>query len=426
MEQYLINYLKNVTDDFLTKKYLDFFKVELDWFIYNFGDHITPRYKRKKKDSYKVKLYHQLQCFNAVYGVITQTKNRKNVLSSVSFTNKNILADLDINPISSIFQPVGRKQILGDKEALRLIRHKENIISNGCFFDLYNRDFYKDWEHYEERLISVYEKYDLHGLFLYTDQYFESKYLIDIFKHLNRPSFVFSHGLPGVYSLDVDNRSDYLMVWGERIKQNYIDAGFCSDKIVVVGNSKYLHVNKENNIRNSFDDILIIPCASLAWHQDKWGTPDLLDRSMVVLYLYQVQQVLLKIGVNHARFRPHPSIDKDWVYRFLDQHFYYKDNECIESSLRKSSLVIGSTSTVFLEALMCGVNYLIYEPNLDGKNILRLKLVPPFDYSEPNLEIASTEEELESLLRDKYLVDTRILDGYIQPLDLSLLKSLIR
>lgn len=336
-----------------------------------------------------------------------------------------MLHDLGLNTISSIFQPVGLKQILGDRNSIHFLRHKAKIIAKGVFNELYNEDMYSYLESLKIEIVEEYKLYNFKALLLYTDQYFESKYLIDIFKVLKKPSFIFSHGLPGIYSLEVDNRSDYLMVWGEKIKQNYINAGFDPNKIVVTGNPKYTCVNKVENLRNTLGDILVIPCSSLLWHQDTWGNPQLIDRSMVVLYLYEVQRVLLKLGIKRARFRPHPSINRNWVYGFLDHNFYIMDNDKLTKSLLKSTLVIGATSTVFLEALMLGVNYLIYEPQEDNKNIMRCKTVSPFDGSDPEVNVIYTEQELEYAIRNKYQVNVNILDGYMEPLNLMALKNII-
>jgi hypothetical protein len=262
-------------------------------------------------------------------------------------------------------------------------------------------------------------------LFLYTDQYFESKYLIEIFKILKKPSFIFSHGLPAIYSLEVDNRSDYLMVWGERMKQNYVNIGFDSNKIFVVGNARYIKIKKTQKLRNTLDNVLIIPCSSLLWHQNEWNTPTLIDRSMIILYLYEVQHVLEGLGVKHARYRPHPSINSKWVNGFIDNNFYQTDKDSLNVSLGKSSLVIGAASTVFLEALMFGVNYIVYEPSENGVNMMRGRLIPPFDGSE-GVEIARSKSKLKYLIKNNYQVNIDVLDGYMKPLDLSILTSIIQ
>ena len=111
MEEYLINYLKVSTNDCLVKKYVDLFKVELDWFIYNYGEHVSSSYKRDCKLSLKSRLYRQLQIINTLLNKPINSKVHSNVLSSVYFADSQLLLSLGYNPISSIFQPVGLKNI---------------------------------------------------------------------------------------------------------------------------------------------------------------------------------------------------------------------------------------------------------------------------------------------------------------------------
>ena len=96
-----------------------------------------------------------------------------------------------------------------------------------------------------------------------TDEYFINKYHLEIFKKINKPSFIFSHGLPGIYSKNVDNKSDYLLVWGEQIKLNYIKYGFDPNKIYVVGNPKYPLFPNKIKLRNTLKDVLVFTSSSL-------------------------------------------------------------------------------------------------------------------------------------------------------------------
>jgi len=425
MDRYLIKYLKDTADNALMEKYLDYFKVTLDQFIYDYGDHV---YSTHQKIQF-LKIFSGLKrSINVLFGSIKQYSDKQNVLSSVSsLANNNILFNLGFNPISSILEPVGNSQILGNSDIINLIKNKRKYLFNGTFNNIFNQFFFAKWEEIKTKIVKDYQNYDFRALFLNTDENFESKYLIEIFRILDRPSMIFSHGLPGIYSAEIDNRSDFLMVWGDKIKQNYINVGFNSDKIFVVGNPKYQSYTKERVLKNTIEHILVVPPASFLFHQHTFGEPILMDRSMGILYLYKVQKVLENLGITHARFRPHPSIAKEWIYGFLDQKFYKMDEDKLKDSCLKSTLIIGATSTVFLEALMFGVNYIVFEPKFrDGKNILRCDLVPPFDCSEANLEIATSEEELEYLIRNKYLVDIKILDEYMKPLDLSILKKIIK
>lgn len=428
MEQYLINYLYEHADNPNVSKYIDFLKIELDWFIYDYGEHLSYTHSRNRKYSLKIRLYKKMQILSALYGHFKVEENSKNILSCVgSRVFMNPLLEMGYNPISTILQPVGLKQIIGSKEMLNLLNYKDKKISSGKFVDIYNEAFFEQIEACCYSLLSLCNKYNFLGLLLYTDQYLESKLLLDVFKKIDRPSFVFSHGLPGIYSLAVDNRSDYLMVWGEKIKCNYVNAGFDKNKIYVVGNSKYDKVLVPRSLRNSYDsDVLVIPVSSSWTHQHNWQRPLLVDRSMIVLYLYSVQNVLQSLGVKHARFRPHPSINGQWVYGFLDNDFYSIDADNLDESLGKASLVIGATSSVFLEAIMNGVNYIVYEPHDGEDTLLRSTLVPPFDGSDEKVQIAKNEDELKYMLQNHYQVNPTILEDYMQPLDLSILNQLLK
>lgn len=428
MQRYLIGYLKDISNDELTKKYIDFFKFELDWFIYNYGEHVSKTHIRKPILPIRRKIIFEIQKTISLLSNLKISKNTINILSGVNFAKDVSFDGYNFNFYSSIFQPIGKSQIIGNKESLLIIKDIQKALDyDGQFTDIYNRKLFERMEDNQKIIIEQFKKLNLQALFLAHDQYYSSKYLIDIFKKIDKPSFVFSHGLPAIYSPEVDNKTDYLMVWGEKIRKNYIKAGFDESKIKVVGNTKYNNISISNNLRNSFDDILIMPTSSIVSHQYDWDeTPTLIDRSMIILYLYQIKSVLEKFGVKKVRVRPHPSIKKEWVYGFLNKDFFEMDTIPFNESLRKSSLVIGATSTSFLEALASGVNYIIYEPlDEDKKGINRTLIVPPFDGSEPNLEIAKTADELEYLLKNKYISNEWDFNGYIQPLNLSVLKELI-
>lgn len=76
---------------------------------------------------------------------------------------------------------------------------------------------------------------------------------------------------------------------------------------------------------------------------------------------------------------------------------------------------------------MEGVNYLLYDPVDDnGISLCNSKSVPPFDGSVPDLSIARTERELEYMLKNRYQTTPTVLEGYMRPLDLSVLKEVIQ
>jgi hypothetical protein len=164
----------------------------------------------------------------------------------------------------------------------------------------------------------------------------------------------------------------------------------------------------------------------VTWHQHEYNNTVVNDASMVVLYLYKVQKVLLRLGIKSARYRPHPSINKKWIQSFLDPDFYELDTEVLATSLNKSSLVIGANSTVVLEALMQGVNYIAFDPKDEhGVNMSGYTSVPPFDGTEEKLMMAKDEAELEKMVKANAMTDYALVHDFIQDFDLTPLKDII-
>jgi len=425
MDKYLIKYLRDNADNSILKKYIHFFKIELDWHIYNGDINISRTYHRNyKNESLRYKVSKVLQFYNALFCKDTSDPKKINILSTVYF-GKNGLENLGFNEVYPVWQPLGRKNVFGDIKTIKWDLKVKDAIRCNDFNSFLDLDFVESLELFQQHLIDEYRKKDFRGLLLNTDQYFHSKYFIDIFNKLDRPTMVFSHGLPGVYSADVDNSSDYLMVWGEKIKQNYINAGFNPSKIKVTGSPKFKNLAKYKELRSDLKDILVIP-TSIVWHQNEYDNTIVIDKSAVILYLYKVQKVLKSIGVKRSRYRVHPSINKQWVHKFLDNSFYIQDNENLNDSLNRSSLVIGSTSTVLLEALIAGVNYIVFEPMKNNITMLGCKPVPPFDGSEEKVMLCRTEHELEKMLKDNARTDYTLVNDYIEEFDLSVLKDIIK
>jgi len=247
---------------------------------------------------------------------------------------------------------------------------------------------------------------------------------IKVFKEIQKPSFLFSHGLPARYSSIADDRTDYLIVWGEKIKQHYIANGYSSNKIYVSGHP-YYQALKKKELRFSLNNILVItkPLPGTQPYNDR---SIYFDRGNLILYLYSIQTVLRKFGIKSVRFRPHPSENGLWYLQYIDTDFYQLDNDNLIDSLNKSYLIIGSTSTVILEAIYYGVNYVVYEPAINGVTLNGLPVVPPFDGTDSRLPVAKNEDELYSIIKDKITVDISIWNDYIKtPFDISFIKTLI-
>jgi 3D (Asp-Asp-Asp) domain-containing protein len=429
MDSYLIKYLRDNSENELSKKYIDFLKVELDCILYISETIMSKSYHRDRITSLENRLKKNYQYTNALLCVHNRKESsNKKVLSTLKLQQKDIssLSKLGYDFFSPIWHPLRKKNIFGDFKTLKWHKNIQKKLKTNDFHSFLEPEFHNELEVFQEHLLTAYTKQDFRALFLYTDQYFYSKYSIDIFKKMNRPSFVFSHGMPGIYSLEVDNRSDYLMVWSEKIKQNYINAGFESSKVKVVGNPNYQRVAKHKIIRSDLSNVLVIPLTSAVWVQHEYDKTVVTDNGATILYLYKVQTVLKKLGVKKARYRPHPTMNKQWVHSFLDQDFYTCDTENFNDSLNRSSLVIGTNSTLVLESLIHGVNYILFDPkNENGINMSGHKSVPPFDGSEEKLVVVNTEDDLFNALKNNALTNYDLVNDYIQDYDLSVLKELI-
>jgi hypothetical protein len=268
-----------------------------------------------------------------------------------------------------------------------------------------------------------YSSANIAALIVPNDQSFFELLNILIFRDIKKPSFIFLHGLPCRYNIYDENQTDYLIVWGEKIKEHYTDVGFDPKKIFVSGHP-YYKPKQKTILRNSLENILIITKSTEgAQYRDKVR---IADRGNLVLYLYSIQNVLQKIGVKHVRLRPHPSESSAWYFQFLDKNFFRLDALELSKSLDQSSLVIGPTSSVLLQSLYHDVNYLIYEPTINNLNLIGFSLVPPFDGSNKKVPAAQNEQELSELLKDKISIDPSVINDYIQtPFDISFIKRLI-
>ena len=341
MENYLLKYLYERADNPRVKKNLDYFKVNLDGRIYAYGDNMNPYYPEPQKQS----LYCVLKDIKTILNTKTAKHNRggeNNVLSLVRIPD-SVPEKYGLNIIGSILSPASKRcvktpQLIKDYFAISTITRRYD----------YNRflseELCNEIERIKRDLIEEYKKYNFKAIFVGNGEPFINKLHIDVSKELNIPSFIFLHGIPGIYNLDTEKRADYLLVWGEQIKLNYENVGFDKERIFVTGSPKVQY--KENHsLRHSLEDVLVTTSSSVEWSPFGWDYSNFPfnDRSLIVLYCYFVQDALLQLGVKKARLRLHPSVGKNWINHFIDNSFYKIDDEPLQQSLGRSSLEIGPT-----------------------------------------------------------------------------------
>lgn len=263
---------------------------------------------------------------------------------------------------------------------------------------------------FSERLSSYFAVSGTRALIVPNDMNIFENLAIQACRRAGVRTMVALHGLPGRYNRFDDNRADFLLVWGEAIKRNYVRAGVPETKILVTGHPRY-DGKPPARLRNTLDSVLVL-AQSVPGGQfsDKFRS---FHRQGMIAYLYQVQSALKSRGILQARLRPHPSDNPDWFKKFIDNGFYTLDTRPLAQALADSSLVVGPVSTVFLEALQSGVNYLVYEPGTPEVDTVGLERIPPFDRSDPRLTVCYTVPELKDALAILRPVDTSILRDYL-------------
>jgi hypothetical protein len=426
---YLLNYIQEISD--IDDELLDSLRFELDQNIYHYG----AQFRHPKENRNPVrKLYDahfywdQLKYIHVLYRSLLHKQLPKNdhslnIISNAYFSTNDELRKLGFEVCCPLWNISYEETLVADWDCFKACTSVKKSILGSNFKDIIDSKFLEKIKQLKNILREYFIKHRISALIVPNDISFFENLSIRIFKEIHRPSFLFLHGLPGRYNIVDDNRADYLVVWGEKIKDQYVKSGFDSKKIFISGHPFY-KTPADRNLRFSLESILIITKGmNGAQHSDgvRLG-----DRGNMILYLYIVESVLKRMGVKNVRLRLHPSENSNWYFRFLDNEFYKIDDEDLGTSLSRSTLVIGPTSTVFLEALYYGVNYVCFEPSIEDIDLLNFPLVPPFDGSDERVPVARNEEELENIIKSNVLVNLEVFDDYIKtPFDLSFIKTMI-
>ena len=424
---YLIDYIKENFN--IEQSILESIKYELDQHIYYYGKQFKyPKEKQKdfagkiSKERIKKTLEYCIALASYLFGS-NLNNSKKNILSNAYFSINHELSKLNFNVYRPLWS-IGRDfNVLSNQKILREVQYFKGSFEKGSFIDFISHEFVGKIHLFKSTLKQYFIDSDIGAIFVPNDMGFFENVSINIFRQINRPSFIFLHGLPGRYNNIDDNKTDYLIVWGEKIKEHYVHAGIDKDKILVSGHPYYKKLNFKNLSFNLDAPLIITKSMNGAQHND--GVR-LTDRGNLILYLYMIQSVLSKFGVKRVRFRPHPSENSEWYLKFIDNDFFQVDQDSLPTSLGKSTIVIGPTSTVFLESIYHGVSYICFEPSKNDIDLINFKLVPPFDGSDERLPVAKNEEQFEQLIKDKAKVDVSIFNDYIKtPFDLNFVKTII-
>jgi hypothetical protein len=354
---------------------VDSLQYEANSYMYHYGDHFN--FKKKY-------IYNNLKSFiskNVLYYFIRFffgkkiNKNKKNVLSNAYFDISSYLK-VTLNVIDVPWGNNINSIIIFNLKLNILTKKIQKIFGQKSLKKILDKSFYDLVYQYKIDFKNHLIKNEIKALIFSIDITFFESISISCAKELGIPTFLFLHGLPARYNHIDDNRTDYLIVWGNAIKDNYISHGVSSDKIFVSGHPIYSKI-KSKTLRSSLDNILVLTKAMC-------GTPHsdmvrLMDRSNSLYYLDLIKDILISFGVKNARLRCHPAENPDFYEKHLKNNFFIIDLLPLDKSLEKSTLLIGPSSTMVLDAIIFGVNYILFDPLIDGKTLTGFDIVPPFD-----------------------------------------------
>jgi len=412
----LIKYLgdKNKID----KRTIDSLNYELNKYIYYFGNHFRYPLEAHKKNPV-------IYLKQILYGILHESfhnLNEKNtIVSNAYFFLNRELENIGYRVVKPKWHNNGIRFV--NSKLQKEINYFKKSFFKKNFYSFFQKEFIDRLDNLKSVLKEYYST-NSSGLFVPNDMSFFENFSLQIFNDLHKPNFVFLHGLPGRYNTIDDNRAQYLIVWGNKIKENYINVGVDEKKIFVAGHPYYKKfIQKE--LKFDLSNILILT-KSVNGAPIITNDNILSDRSNSVLYLYSVQTVLEKLNVKKVRFRPHPSESPNWYFKFIDTDFYVLDNKSFPKAIQESSLVIGPTSTTILESTYYGVNYVIYELAQNNIDLTNYKLAPPFDGSDSRIPVAKSEDDLFRIIKNKEKVNSDFFYDYIQtPFDISFIKNII-
>ena len=242
---------------------------------------------------------------------------------------------------------------------------------------------------------------------------------IDACKEIGVPTGVFLHGLPARYNFNDNYRPDYLFVWGPKIKENFENIGIPS-KILVVGHPT---LSQYRVVKKSSENILVLTQA-INFTSCSQGYL-MSDPGLTIQYIYAVENVLKSLGYTHAILRPHPSESLKWYEQRMDREFYSLDTKPLNETLSNVKFIVGSISTVVLNAVYSDIPYYVYIINpLTNKNTI--PTVNPFS-SGSAMPVSFTEEELIENIKNSHKATKEHFDGYMKDsFDISQITKLIK
>lgn len=390
--------------------------------IYGMGEHFSWRPGYSWKNYYSRKLALLLQKFKPA-----QASPQGGVVFSNAYHNFNT----ELEKLGhTLFHPPWHDPLIaryapGSLTIAARCHELRKEIAQKSVTELLAEDFFAKVRAFRPELKEYYAQMKTAAVIFPTDVCFFESMTISILKELKIPSMVFTHGLPAGYTEAENKSTDYLIVWGEEIKKNYVAQGVSADKVFVAGHPAYPQLPR-HSLKSDLSRVLVLGQSVNSAFVKKVRLP---DTSNLILYTEMVKEVLKSKGVKSAVLRPHPSMNKAFYRQLIDSNFYQLDeNPSLGQSLAQSSLVIGPVSTSLIDAYMSGVNYFVFMPEVEGMDLVNYPLSPTFDRAHAaDFLTAHNSTELAALIEKNPQQSFEKMQTLIRPqLDLSFMNKLLR
>ena len=394
-----MNYLDILMDQNENYKLLEY---EFSQKLYYFGDHFKhPNEVNKKTRAFKNFI------LNSIHLPIP--KFHEKVIQSNTYIG---FPGLNQRKDTKVIKPLWQNKLINNPSGS--LKRIKTFLYNPDLSYIYREKFSEDYlsiidffyNYYDKNIKSVIVPYDL--------PFFE-RLTLKIFNDLKRPNAVFLHGLPARYNNIDDNRAEKLFVWGEAIKRNYVNSGNDGASIVVVGHPRYsLLKSKSLKKMKNPKTALVLTKAVAGGKSNSCNFISRVDRNQSLIYLDKIKKALKNFAFNKVVLRPHPSESIDWYSSKIDLDFFTLDKLPLNQSIHNVDIVIGPSSTVLLDSVLAGKNYVVFEPcDQNGNDILGYPIVDPFNDKNSGLIISNTTEELCDTISSEMQIEHDCLFDYV-------------
>ena len=363
----------NIVSTSLNEEKYDLLLTNVNSILFDYGDHHSSNNKtvKKKLVEKKTNILFFLEYIKNILGL--SKKHQKSIIS-------NAYVPINLNDTTTLLPPWTysiRRSTYFSVEMASIIRKINIELNKRSIKVLLSGSFKQLVNDFEAELSRMFAAKKIDALIVANDLSFFENLSIKIAKRNKIPTFVNLHGLPARYNNIDDNRADYLVVWGNGIKKMYVENGVSENKILTMKHPVYSDF-EALDLESNLENVLVLtkaingtPCSSTELI--------LPNRSNLLFYLELVKENLKKLGVIKASLRPHPSEAPEFYLKNLPDDFFSIEIVSKEESLAKATLVIGPTSTMLLDTIKAGKNYILFDPVFNGLTLAGDPLVPPFN-----------------------------------------------